>query len=223
MELKTFSLPNMLKIMAISILLCFGLTITANAAKDKHGREIKAPQNKHRTSTNKWKPWDKRYYGANASNVNYLKKIKSPATRSKGQPVNALYKEECSACHFLYQPWLLPARSWELIMLDNEEHFGEDLSLEDDTVKEILNYLEANSTENTMVRKRWARKILRDLPPTPPESIRDVPYIKRKHRKLFKRNVFERSSINSFSNCVACHETAPKGNYDEDNVKIPKK
>ncbi|MFQ5480090.1 MAG: hypothetical protein ACE5DW_02320 [Thermodesulfobacteriota bacterium] len=221
MKFKSFSLHRALKAVAIAILLCTFSVPAAKAATDRHGREVKEPHTN--AGSNKWKTWDKRYYESNASNVDYLKRVKQKPLIYKKLPKNARYEEECSACHFLYQPWLLPARSWELIIGNNKDHFGEDLSLEDDALKEILNYLVEYSTENTKVRKKWARKILRDLPPEPPESIRDVPYIKRKHRKLFRRNVFQRSSINSFANCVACHKTAPKGDYDDDHVKIPKK
>jgi len=41
-------------------------------------------------------------------------------------PVNKpIYKEECGACHFAYQPELLPSGSWEKILAGLEDHFGE--------------------------------------------------------------------------------------------------
>ncbi len=142
-----------------------------------------------------------------------------------GVPENALYKEECSACHFLYQPWLLPSKSWMLVMGKTEDHFGEDLALEEEDLREILAYLVENATENSKARNEWAGsvgKIMRGMRGQSPESIRDVPYIKRKHREV-RKAVFTRPAIKSFSNCVACHRTAEKGNYDEDNVRIPKR
>jgi len=135
-------------------------------------------------------------------------------------PVNATYADECSSCHFLYQPWLLPARSWKVLMSNSTDHFGEDLALGQETAKEILEYLVANSTDNAVVRSKWARKIWRSLGGRTPESIRDVPYIKRKHREI-RKDVYERPSIKSFSNCGACHRVAAQGDYDDDNVRIP--
>ena len=44
---------------------------------------------------------------------------------STAVPENALYKQECSSCHFLYHPGLLPERSWERVMNGTDKHFGE--------------------------------------------------------------------------------------------------
>ncbi|MDA3895761.1 MAG: hypothetical protein PF482_06415 [Desulfobacteraceae bacterium] len=35
-------------------------------------------------------------------------------------------------------------------------------------------------------------------------------------------DVLKRKSIGSLSNCSACHTTAESGDYDHDNVEIPK-
>ncbi len=205
------------KVMLITMLLTSGFSLTAGAAKNRYGQEIKEP--KKEIKQYDWNNWRKRYDSMHGTSKAYLqvKKGKNPSRLSK----NALYEEECSSCHFLYQPWLLPARSWQIIINGNDKHFGEDLALEQDSAEEILKYLEANSTENGAKWNKRARKILKSLMEKPPKSIRDVPYIRRKHRKI-KAKVFARSSINSFSNCVACHKTAPNGKYDDDNVKIPK-
>lgn len=37
---------------------------------------------------------------------------------------NPAYKENCGACHFSYQPELLPSRSWKKILVQLEDHFG---------------------------------------------------------------------------------------------------
>jgi len=46
-------------------------------------------------------------------------------------------------------------------------------------------------------------------------------HIRRKHHELDPA-VFKRESIGSLANCTACHITAEKGIYDDDDVKIPK-
>src|SRR3990170_4921817 len=53
-------------------------------------------------------------------------------------PENALYKQERSSCHFLYQPWLLPARSWQAIMDESDKHFGDKPALDAATTTEML-------------------------------------------------------------------------------------
>src|SRR3972149_8384784 len=39
-------------------------------------------------------------------------------------PENTLYKQECSSCHFLYQPWLLPSRSWQALLDRSHKNFA---------------------------------------------------------------------------------------------------
>jgi len=219
MKMNTFSLSLALKVIIVSLFLTSCLSFTAQAAKDIHGREIKAPRKINKQYN--WKTWRSRFDKINGSSEDYLEENEDGNGPSLKLPKNAAYAEECSTCHFLYQPWLLPASSWEIIISNNDKHFGEDLALEQDSAEEILKYLEANSTENAANWNKRARKILKSLMENPPKSIRDVPYIRRKHRKI-KAKVFNRSSINSFSNCVACHKSAPNGSYDDDNVKIPK-
>lgn len=132
---------------------------------------------------------------------------------------NPAYQEECSSCHFLYLPGLLPAGSWERIMRGTGDHFGEDLGLEDEGIREIEEYLVANSAERS--GSKLSRKILKKLKGKTPLRITEVDYIKKEHRKI-KPKVFEREAVGSFSNCGACHRTADKGDFEEDNIKIPK-
>jgi len=46
-------------------------------------------------------------------------------TKAHLNPVNNdTYKEVCGACHFAYQPELLPSGSWEKILAGLPDHFG---------------------------------------------------------------------------------------------------
>lgn len=132
---------------------------------------------------------------------------------------NLTYKQECSSCHFLYLPGLLPARSWQEIMKGSDKHFGENLALDAKVKEEITNYLTANSAEKQDNRR--SRKIMASINGTP-AKITDVPYIKKEHRKI-SAEVFKRPSIGSPSNCGACHPRAAQGDFEEDSVSIPKK
>lgn len=133
-------------------------------------------------------------------------------------PENALYRQECSSCHFLYQPWLLPERSWQAIMDESAKHFGENLALDEETDREIRAYLKANSSDKTAAR--WARKITSSSEGMTPRKIMDVPWIKKEHREV--STDFKKPSIGSSSNCGACHTRGAEGNFEEDFVKIPK-
>jgi mono/diheme cytochrome c family protein len=132
---------------------------------------------------------------------------------------NATYKEECGACHFVYQPELLPSGSWEKILAGLEDHFGEGVELDPESKRIIAEYLKANAAERSSAKR--AVKIMRSLGSRAPLRITDVPYIQEKHHEV-SPNVLKRKSIGSLSNCIACHTTAEKGDYDDDNVVIPK-
>jgi hypothetical protein len=131
---------------------------------------------------------------------------------------NPTYKEACGACHFPYQPELLPAGSWEKIFAGLDNHFDEAIELEPETKKVIIEYLKANAADRSSVEE--AVKIMRSLKNQTPPRITEIPHIQRKHHEI-KAEVLERESIGSLSNCPACHHSAESGNYDDDHVVIP--
>ncbi|MFQ5329302.1 MAG: diheme cytochrome c [Thermodesulfobacteriota bacterium] len=148
-------------------------------------------------------------------------KKKYRSTRKFLPPVdNALYKEECASCHFLYLPGLLPAKAWENIISGSEEHFGEDLVLDGETSTDLIAYLKANGAESTGAKR--SVKIMRSLGSTVPERITTIPYIKKKHHGI-RAKVLKRESIGTLSNCIACHRTADRGIFEEDYIKIPRR
>lgn len=132
---------------------------------------------------------------------------------------NEFYKTNCGTCHFAYQPGLLPAKSWQKIIDVPGAHPGGDLSLEKKTKAEIRKYLTQNSAEST--RSKRSRKILASIGSDVPTRISEIPYIRHKHHEI-KDNIFARKSIGSRGNCIACHRTAENGDFDDDNVTIPK-
>ncbi|MBU0968481.1 MAG: diheme cytochrome c [Proteobacteria bacterium] len=123
---------------------------------------------------------------------------------------NPVYKETCGACHFAYQPELLPAASWQTILNNSADHFGESLEIDDDSRKGIAEYLQANSADKSGAKR--AVKIIRSLGSSVPQRITDIPYIREKHHEISAK-VFERPAIGSLSNCSACHKTAEQGIY----------
>jgi hypothetical protein len=132
---------------------------------------------------------------------------------------NPTYKEECGACHFAYQPELLPSWSWEKVLAGLEDHFGEALELDPDSKKIVTEYLKANAAEHSSAKR--AVKIMRSLRDQTPLRITEIPYIREKHHEV-SPNVFKRESIGSLSNCSACHTTAERGIYEDDYVAIPR-
>ena len=132
---------------------------------------------------------------------------------------NEAYKETCGECHLAYQPELLPSASWLKILNQLDNHFGDEIEVDPDAIKTISDYLKTNGAENSSTKR--SKKIMRCLGNQVPLRITDIPYIRRKHHEL-DPTVFKRESIGSMANCTACHITAEKGIYDDDDVKIPK-
>jgi hypothetical protein len=131
---------------------------------------------------------------------------------------NPVYKENCGACHFSYQPELLPSGSWRKILNQLGDHFGESLELDQEVHKAVLAYLEANAAERSTSKR--AVRIMRSMGDSTPVRITEIPYIKGKHREI-TAGVLDKPSIGSLSNCAACHRRAEEGNYDDDFVIIP--
>jgi len=132
---------------------------------------------------------------------------------------NPTYKDNCGACHFAYQPELLPSGSWDKIVAGLEDHFGEAIEIDSESKKTIAEYLNANAAEHSSAKR--AIKIMKSLGNQTPLRITQIPYIQRKHRKI-QSDVFKRKSIGSLSNCLACHRTAENGIYEDDDVVIPR-
>ncbi len=132
---------------------------------------------------------------------------------------NQTYKEACGACHFAYQPGLLPSGSWAKLLSNLNDHFGETVEIDAASKAVIEKYLIENAAEKNQWKR--SRKIVRCLKGETPLRITEIPYIRRKHRKV-PQEVFTRKSVGSISNCSACHNSADRGVYDDDYVTIPK-
>jgi len=136
------------------------------------------------------------------------------------EPVsNPVYAEECGACHFAYQPGLLPAASWRKMMTELEDHFGDNAELEADVQEALTSYLVNNAADKSSAKR--SKKIARSVKDVAILRITDVPYIRREHKELPDRLVTGNPKVGSLSNCQACHTTAEKGIYEEHGINIP--
>jgi hypothetical protein len=132
---------------------------------------------------------------------------------------NQTYKETCGACHFAYQPELLPSASWVGILGNLGDHFGQPVDVDAESKKTIAKYLTDNAADHSDAK--LAVKIMKCLRGQTPSRITEIPCIRREHHDV-PPAVFSRKAVGSFSNCSACHKTADQGIYDDDNVVIPK-
>jgi len=135
---------------------------------------------------------------------------------------NKAWNEECGSCHLAYQPGLLPTRSWEKLLSTKalSDHFGEDASLDDETVNELLAYARENAADKSF-HKRSRKIALATEQGEAPLRITDVRYIKRKHHEIPEKMIQGNKDVKSLSFCSACHTKAEKGVYDSDTVRIP--
>ena len=133
---------------------------------------------------------------------------------------NAQYGEECGACHFAYQPGLLPARSWQRLMGNLAHHFGENAELAPGDTTALTQYLMANAAD-TSAYKRSAGMAASLAPDAAPLRITGTRYFQRKHDEVPRAAVQNNPKVGSLSNCDACHANAEKGSYSEHEVRIP--
>lgn len=132
---------------------------------------------------------------------------------------NPTYIKNCGACHFVYQPQLLPSGSWDAILDRMGDHFGETAELDTESKKIISEYLRSNAAEFSS--SELSGKIMRSIGDQTPLRITQIPYIQKKHREI-DPDIFAQESVGSLSNCSACHTTAQKGIYDDDHVTMPR-
>jgi cytochrome b len=135
-------------------------------------------------------------------------------------PTPAIYIKECGACHMAFPPNTLPAVSWKGMMANLKNHFGEDATIDDAAKKEIEDFLVRNAAETS--HEEASLKFIRSIGTgNPPAGISDIPYWKEKHQSIAKA-IYQRSSIKSRINCVACHKLAEYGSFEDNDIRIPK-
>ena len=139
----------------------------------------------------------------------------TPPTRADGpirpaSPAPDAYAQECASCHMAYPPGLLPASSWQHLMDGLTKHFGSDASLDAAAQATISRWLQANA---------GTYKRVREAPPQ--DRISRSAWFERKHREI-PATTFSRPSIKSAAQCNACHGRAEQGDFDDDNVRIPR-
>jgi len=146
--------------------------------------------------------------------------LSAQAARPSILPVtNTDYQDECSACHFAYQPGLLPSASWKNLMAGLQDHFGENAELDVDANKQLTDYLVANAADKSTT-KRSAR-IVKSISSSVPLRITEVPYIRNKHYEVPRRLIQGNEKVKTLANCDACHTKAGQGFYSERYVRIP--
>ena len=125
------------------------------------------------------------------------------------EPVShSLTYEECSACHLAYPASMLSSASWIELMTSLESHFGEDASLDDESVSAITRYITSNAADSKWTGNRFSRGQINHWP----IRITETDYWLREHKNQTFIDPAHSETINQ-SDCAACHEGAAKGDF----------
>ena len=130
--------------------------------------------------------------------------------------MDAQWQHECGSCHLAFHPSLLPARSWQA-MLEQQDHFGEDLALDAGAVASLSSYASAHSAERAETPAAW-KIVARTPASSTPLRITETAYWKRRHAgvtdadwQLVKR-----------VDCGDCHLDAELGTFEPGAIHIGK-
>lgn len=135
-------------------------------------------------------------------------------------PDNATWRSECGDCHFAFHPSLLPKRSWVKIFAEQHDHFGDDLDLDADTIKQLTRFHVNNAAENGVTEP--ARKINFSIPDSEtPIQITKTAYWVHKHSDISDK-YWKSEKVITKSNCAACHLDAEQGTYEDSDMRLPK-
>ena len=133
---------------------------------------------------------------------------------------NKLYETECSACHFAYQPGLLPERSWIKMFNNLGDHFGEDASMSKENTQALLQYATSNAADKSSHKR--SVKINRSIKSNDtPLRVSETKYIMQKHHELSRRHLEDNPKVKTLARCEACHTRINEGSFSEREIKIP--
>ncbi|MCW9089128.1 MAG: cytochrome b/b6 domain-containing protein [Gammaproteobacteria bacterium] len=132
---------------------------------------------------------------------------------------NPVWQEACSECHMAYHPSLLPDRSWQRMLDEQADHFGEDLFLLPETVAALRRFA-AESAAGQVERELSWRTLHSLSAGQTPLRITDTPYWKSVHREI-DAGTWKRPAVNGEFNCAACHQDAEQGGFMNGAMRIP--
>lgn len=125
-------------------------------------------------------------------------------------PALPQYQQECAACHIAYPAGMLPKTSWKRLMNNLPNHFGTDASMDAASVQQISQWLE-----------RYGGTYKRVTAEAPQDRITKSAWFIRKHDEV-SAQTWKLAAVKSPSNCMACHQQANLGDFNEHRVRIPR-
>lgn len=119
--------------------------------------------------------------------------------------------KECGSCHMAFQPGWLPARSWEKMMSNLKDHFGDNATLNEADVKGITKYL----TDNALDDSEWCEVSPEECSSAPTLRITEMTWFEALHDGTGPTSpkAMAKRGIKSKADCKACHESADEGDF----------
>jgi cytochrome b len=133
---------------------------------------------------------------------------------------NKQWRDECGSCHAVFYPALLPARSWQKLMAEQDKHFGSDLGLDAATTAAVLTFMVDNAADKHITEAAFKIEQSIDKNITP-VRITETPYWLNKHHEIAASD-WANPLVKSKNNCTACHSDADDGTFEDGAMQIPK-
>jgi hypothetical protein len=130
----------------------------------------------------------------------------------------ALYRQECGDCHIAYPARFLPQQSWDLIMRDLSDHFGDSAELDKEDKRLIHNYMSDNCAEVSGPRN-WLTGTF-NQPVV--KRITELPHFRHEHNEIPTQYLQNNPKVKSLSQCDSCHLDAKTGEFSEYRIRIPR-
>ena len=138
-----------------------------------------------------------------------------PAAATTIPPVaDPVVKEECGSCHLAFAPSMLPARSWQRMMGDLKNHFGDDASVDAGHRRQDHQLPRRQCRRHgrpALQQQAAARRVRRAALPCASPNCRSGCS---EHRKVPAWE-WKHKDVRTKANCVACHADAERGYYDD--------
>jgi len=130
------------------------------------------------------------------------------------------YDKACASCHMVYAPSMLPARSWDKLMMGLSHHFGDNAEVDTATRDEISAYLQRNAADK--VENIYAQSMLNLLKDDEtPLRISETKYFVLLHDIVKPEMITGNPDVKSVARCEVCHYEALEGRYNRFAVRIP--
>ena len=122
----------------------------------------------------------------------------------------AVLQSERGSCHVAYPAKLLPPAAWSQVLGRLDQHYGVDASLDATSAAAVSRQLHAPRASGAQVTRT-----------TPLPRITRSSWFRDEHDEV-RADTWRRPAVKSAANCDACHRDAARGDFEEDNIRIPR-